>query len=416
MKKIKYLKCSKCGKHFTEDVLYHCDKCGTVGTLDVIYDTTLIKDKLNKESLKNNTRFDLWRYMAILPLESESTAIAPLQVGYTPLYKCKKLEDMLDIQHIYIKDDGRNPTASFKDRATAVGIAKAIELKKDIICAASTGNAASSLSGFAACMGIKNYIFVPATAPEAKITQLLIYGSNVILVDGTYDEAFELCLNAVEKYGWYNRSCAINPYLVEGKKTAAFEICEQLNFNIPDKVIMSVGDGCSIAAVWKGFKEFYELGIINKLPAMVSVQAKGSNPVNRCYRKGDRTFDYIEPNTIADSISVGIPRNGYKALNALYESNGIAVDVSDDEILNAMKILARSTGIFGEPAGVTGFAGLLKLKEKNLINKNESIALIVSGNGLKDIKSASKAVKKPEKIKPNISLLEEYLHLYSVDS
>ncbi|ERI89638.1 threonine synthase [Clostridiales bacterium oral taxon 876 str. F0540] len=410
MNKIRHLRCSKCDKNFSQEALYHCDECGTEGTLEVIYNMDLIKTKLTKEYLRNNNRKDLWRYMPILPLEGEK-GITPLQVGWTPLYKAKRLEKFLNLENIYIKDDGRNPTASFKDRATAIGVAKAIELDKKIICAASTGNAASSLSGFAACMGIENYIFVPANAPEAKITQLLIYGSKVILVDGDYDTAFEFCLKAVEEFGWYNRSCAINPYLVEGKKTAAFEICEQLNFKVPDKVIMSVGDGCSIGGVWKGFKEFYELGFIDKLPQMISVQAEGANPVNRTYRNNLRKFDYKFPSTIADSISVGIPRNGYKALNALYESKGIAVDVSDEEILSAMKTLARYTGVFGEPAGVTGFAGLLRLIKEGLIDKNESVALIVSGNGLKDVRSAMKAVNKPEKIKADLEELKKYVNI-----
>lgn len=408
MKKIKHLKCSKCGNTYGEEVMYHCPICGDKGTLDVIFDVDLVKKELTREYLLNNKRRDLWRYMPILPLET-TEGIADLQVGWTPLYKARRLEEKLNIKNIYVKDDGRNPTASFKDRASAVGVAKAVELKKDVICAASTGNAASSLSGFAACMGIKNYIFVPAAAPEAKITQLLIYGSNVILVDGNYDTAFDFCLKAVEKYGWYNRSCAINPYLVDGKKTAAFEICEQLDFNVPDKVIMSVGDGCSISGVWKGFKEFYELGIIDKLPVMVSVQAEGANPVNRTFRRGSREFDYKLPETIADSISVGIPRNGYKALNSLTESNGIAIDVSDDEILEGMRILARHTGVFGEPAGVTSFTGLMKMVEEGMIKSDETVALIVSGNGLKDVKTAQKAVTMPEKVKPDLESLSKYI-------
>lgn len=408
MRKVKYLKCSKCGALFDESVMYHCPHCGTEGTLYVIYDMDYVKKELSRDYLEKNRDFSLWRYMPILPLSGEEGK-APLQVGWTPIYKSERLEKLLNIKNIFIKDDGRNPTASFKDRATAVGIAKAVQLKKKVICAASTGNAASSLSGFAACMGIKNYIFVPKTIPEGKLTQLLVFGSQVILVDGDYDTAFDFCLKAADYFGWYNRSCAINPYLVEGKKTAAFEICEQLNFEVPDKVIMSVGDGCSISGVWKGFREFYELGIIDKLPQMVSVQAEGSNPVNRAYRDNKFGFDYIKPETIADSISVGIPRNGYKALNSLRESNGIAVDVSDKEILEAMTLLARNTGVFGEPAGVTGFAGFLKLCRKGKIDKDESVALIVSGSGLKDVKSAQMAVKRPSIIKPDMELLIKYL-------
>lgn len=407
MKKIKHLKCSKCGSVVSEEVMYNCPKCGPEGTLDVIYDMDLIKKELTKEYLKENKDPNIWRYLPILPLEGLSGA-APLQIGMTPIYKSKRLEELLNIKDVYIKDEARNPTASFKDRASAVGVAKAIELKKDVICAASTGNAASSVSGFAACMGIENYIFVPKTIPEGKLAQLLVFGSKVILVDGDYDTAFDFCLKAVEHFGWYNRSCAINPYLVEGKKTAAFEICEQLDFKVPDKIIMSVGDGCSIAGVWKGFVEFYELGLIDKLPVMVSVQAEGSNPVNRAFRANKNEFDYVTPQTLADSISVGIPRNGYKALNALKESNGIAVDVSDEQILDAMTVLARHSGVFGEPAGVTAFAGLVKLASEGAIGPDESVAFIVSGSGLKDVKSAQMAVEVPEKIKPELDLLIRY--------
>lgn len=407
MKKIKHLKCSKCGMILSEEVMYNCPHCGTSGTLDVIYDMDLVKKVLTKKYLKENMDTNIWRYLPILPLEG-LTGAAPLQIGMTPIYKSSRLEKLLNIKNVYVKDEGRNPTASFKDRASAVGVAKAIELKKHVICAASTGNAASSVSGFAACMGIENYIFVPEAIPEGKLAQLLVFGSKVILVDGDYDTAFDFCLKAVEHFGWYNRSCAINPYLVEGKKTAAFEICEQLDFKVPDKVFMAVGDGCSIAGVWKGFKEFYELGLIDKLPVMVSVQAEGSNPVNRAYRNKKDEFDYVAPKTLADSISVGIPRNGCKALNALKESKGIAVDVSDKEILNAMTVLARHTGVFGEPAGVTAFAGLMKLASTKAIGPNESVAFIVSGSGLKDVKSAQMAVSKPEKMKPQLDLLIKY--------
>ncbi|MEW8994485.1 threonine synthase [Clostridium sp.] len=412
MEKVEGLVCSKCGKRVGEEVMYHCPECGTEGTLNVNYNMDLVKEELTKEYLKENEEKNIWRYMPILPLESRE-GITPLQIGCTPLYKANRLEKLLNIKDVYVKDEGRNPTASFKDRATAVGVAKAMELKKYIMCAASTGNAASSLSGFAACMGIKNYIFVPRNIPEAKLAQLLVYGSDVILVDGDYDTAFEFCLKAADHFGWYNRSCAINPYLAEGKKTAAFEICEQLNFKVPDKVIMSVGDGCSISSVWKGFKEFYELGLIDKLPTMVSVQAEGANPVNRAYRNGIRAFDYIPPVTIADSISVGIPRNGYKALNALKESNGIAIDVSDEEILSAITTLARQTGVFGEPAGVTSFAGLKKLVELEQIREDETVVIVVSGSGLKDVKSAQQAVNKPELIKPDMNELIGYLKYLS---
>lgn len=409
MAKVKYLKCVKCGREYDPaDVMYYCPHCKEEGTLDVLYDYDIIDGKLLKESLGKSTDYSLWRYIDVLPVSSRPKCLN-LSVGWTPLYKALRLEKDLHMDSIYIKDDGRNPTASFKDRATAIGVTKALELKRKIMCAASTGNAASSLSGFAACAGITTYIFVPASAPEAKITQLLIYGSNVILVDGTYDQAFDLCLKASEEFGWYNRSCAINPYLIEGKKTVSYEIMEQLNWQVPDRIIMSIGDGCCISGAWKGFWEMYRLGMIKKLPSMVGVQAKGSNPVNRAFREGKNEFTYIKPSTLADSISVGIPRNGLKALRALRESNGDVVDVSDDEILFAMKYLARLTGVFGEPAGVACAAGLIRLIRQGRIKSNEKVVLVVTGNGLKDIKSASSVIKKPPVLKPDICDLERYL-------
>lgn len=409
MANVVFLKCVKCGEKYSpSDVEYYCPRCGPEGTLDVLYDYSQIKSSFTKERLDATDENSLWRYIDLLPVECKPD-ILNMQVGWTPLYKAQRLEKALGLNFIYVKDDGRNPTASFKDRASAIGVAKAIELEKKIMCAASTGNAASSLSGFAACAGIPSYIFVPVTTPEAKITQLLVYGANVILVDGTYDEAFDVCLQASEEFGWYNRSCAINPYLVEGKKTVAFELMEQLNWEVPDWVVMSIGDGCCISGAWKGFKELYELELIDKLPKMLGVQAAMSNPVNRAFRENKNSFDYIKPKTLADSISVGIPRNGLKALRALRESQGDVVDVLDIEILDAMTLMARLTGVFGEPAGVTGLAGLRKMVKENKIKQDEKVVLVVTGNGLKDIKSAMSAVNSPITIQPSLEDLKKYL-------
>jgi threonine synthase len=410
MADVKFLKCVKCGREYNPDeVLYTCPHCGTEGTLYVLYDYNSLKRIVTRDFFKTNYDYSLWRYTYLLPIEKKPRSLT-LQVGWTPLYRAKRIENALGLNFVYIKDDGKNPTASFKDRASAVGVAKAIELNKNIMCAASTGNAASSLSGFAACAGIETYIFVPSTAPEAKIAQLLIYGSNVILVDGTYDEAFELCLKASMEFGWYNRSCAVNPYLLEGKKTVSFEIAEQMGWDIPDTVIMSVGDGCCISGAWKGFKELHALGLIERLPRMIGVQASGSNPVIRAFREGKNYFEYKKPQTIADSISVGIPRNGLKALNALRESGGGVVDVTDCEILSAMKSLARFTGVFGEPAGVAGFAALTKMAQSGDIKKDEKVLTVVTGSGLKDIRSAMSAVNMPCKIKPDMEELRKLLH------
>lgn len=402
MSKVLKLKCVKCGREYNEgEALYTCEDCGIDGILDVVLDYQQIKEELTFEYFRNNHNYSLWRYLPAIPLES-TQGIQPLQVGWTPLYEMNQFFQETGLKSCYMKDDSRNPTASLKDRASAVGVAKAIELNRKVVCAASTGNAASSLSGFAASAGIETYIFVPETAPEAKVTQLLIYGSHVFLVKGTYDVAVELCFKAASEFGWYNRSCAINPYLVEGKKTVSYEICEQLGWKAPDIAVVAVGDGCTIAGVWKGFKECRILGLIDKMPKIVGVQAAESNPVSRAFAQKTYQFEYRKPQTIADSISVGIPRNGIKALNAVNESGGWMVDVTDQEILAAMKTLAQKTGVFGEPAGVTGFAGIMKMKELGMLSGNETVVGIVSGSGLKDIKSAAMTAGKPWLIEPDI--------------
>lgn len=407
MKKILKLKCVKCGAEYAEnETEYVCPRCGIEGILDVVYDYELIGRELTKEYLLNNKCKSINRYFPILPVENMDS-FEPLRVGDTPLYEVKKLRGQLKLDNLYIKDDSRNPTLSFKDRASAIGIAKAKELKREIITAASTGNAASSISGFAASAGIESIIFVPKSAPEAKVTQLLIFGSTVFLVDGTYDEAVDLCFKAADKFNWYNRSCAVNPYLVEGKKTVAFEIIEQLDFKVPDYVVMSVGDGCSISGAYKGFVEFYRLGLTDKIPKMIGIQAEKSNPVTRAYNNNTYEFEYRKPETVADSISVGIPRNGIKALNAIIESGGYMLDISDEEIVENIKYLASNSGIFGEPAGVTGFAGLRKLKELGLINREDLIVTVVTGSGLKDLKTAQKATPAAHYVSTDINELVE---------
>ncbi|HBE80643.1 MAG TPA: threonine synthase [Firmicutes bacterium] len=410
MSKVLKLKCVKCGREYSEgDILYTCDDCGIDGILDVILDYDTIRREMTFDYFKNNHNYSLWRYLPAIPID-DPKGIQPLQVGWTPFYETTKFTRETGLKSLFIKDDSRNPTASLKDRASAVGVAKALELNRKVVCAASTGNAASSLSGFAASAGIETYIFVPETAPEAKVTQLLIYGSHVFLVKGTYDVAVELCFKAAAEFGWYNRSCAINPYLVEGKKTVAYEICEQLGWKAPDIAVVAVGDGCTIAGVWKGFEECKILGLIDKVPKIVGVQAAGSNPVTRAFNQKTYQFEYQKPETIADSISVGIPRNGIKALNAVNQSRGWMVDVTDQEILDAMKLLAQKTGIFGEPAGVTSFAGILKMKQLEMLSGNETVVSIVSGSGLKDVKSAAGAAGKATVIEPELEEVKRALN------
>ena len=408
MKKIRGLKCLGCGREYNQaEAKYNCPSCSE--NLDIVYDYEEIRKTFSRKDLSQNKDYSIWRYEPLLPIEG-LTKVPPLQIGWTPLYEAKKLG-----KNLFLKDDGKNPSASFKDRASAVTIVRAQELGARIVTGASTGNAGSSMACLAASLEISTVIFVPQKAPKAKITQLLIFGAKVIMVKGTYDEAFDLCLEATKEYGWYNRNTGYNPYTREGKKTCAYEICEQLNWEVPDKVFVPVGDGNIISGIWKGFKDLKEIGFIDRLPQLVAVQSELSNAVVRAVKTsiqhpGSRIqIEPVKATTIADSISVDIPRDGLAAVKAIQESKGLAVEVSDEEILEAIKIVARATGIFGEPAGVTSYAGYKKLKEKGEIEGKERIVCLITGNGLKDIDSGMKVAGEPFLIEPTLEALKEII-------
>jgi threonine synthase len=404
MKKIKTLQCIRCGKdHKLTDTKYNCTSCG--GNLQVLYDYNLIKKRLNYDVLKDNREHSIWRYLDILPITSIKN-VPPVQVGWTPLYRAEKLGAEAGVPNLYIKDDGRNPSASFKDRASAVVVGRALEIKEKVITTASTGNAAASLACLTGSLDMKTVIFVPETAPSAKVAQLLVYGATVIMVKGTYDDAFDLCLKASSEYGWYNRSTGINPFTREGKKTCSFEICEQLNWETPDKVFVPVGDGNIISGIWKGFVEFHRLGIIERLPQLVAVQAEHSDSIKRAFETGT-DVQPVSGVTVADSISVSLPRDGMAAVMAIRDSGGYAVSVTDAEILDAIPRIARGSNVFAEPAGAATYAGLLKAVKEGKVKENESVVLLVTGNGLKDVQSAMKSVGKPFLIKPDIGDLKK---------
>ena len=391
LRNVKCAKCVKCGKEYpaTPDVTT-CE-CG--GILDIVYDYDYIKSRLTKEKLAARKDLTMWRYRELLPIEEE-TENTPLRVGNTPLYEEPRLAEMLGLGHLYVKDDGLNPTSSLKDRASAMAVAKAREAGKDIIACSSTGNAASSLAGNAAAAGMKTYIFVPSRAPKGKVAQLLTFGATVVSVQGNYEETFELSSKAIDRWGWYNRNAAVNPYLSEGKKTVSLEICEQLQWKAPDYIAVAVGDGCTIGGVWKGLKDLYAIGFIDKLPRLISCQAEGCCPLNRAIEE-KAPWHPMEENTLADSIAVGVPRNPDKALQAIEESNGLVVNVSDAEIMAAQKLLGSVCGLFGEPAGVTGTAGVKKLCEMGVLGKDDTVVTMISGNGLKDVENAIRAAGAP---------------------
>jgi len=401
------LKCIFCGSLYSPRVPYTCPVCGITGILDVQYNYPAIARRMTRRALAKRSEFSHWRYRELLPIRVD--AVLPgLQVGWTPIVRADSLARHLGMKTLFIKDDGRNPSASLKDRASSVGVVKAREKRQKIIACASTGNAASSLAGMAASLGLRSVIFVPERAPEPKVTQLLIFGSTVLRVRGSYEDAFQLCQRACERWGWYNRNSAINPYLVEGKKTVGLEICEQLGWQVPDWVVVSVGDGCTIAGAWKGFLEMKTLGLVARTPKMLGVQAAGAAPVTTAFQSGD-TMKPIEPRTIADSIAVGVPRNWKKAVLAIQSSGGTMINVADEEILEAMRNAGRLTGVFAEPAGAAAVAGVARAVQQGIIDSKASVLAVVTGNGLKDIHSAQSAVTKPFDIPPDGSGLEAIL-------
>ena len=401
MKHVKYGKCVRCGK--TCAAVPDLTTCECGGILDIIYDYESIKARLTKEVLANRAERSMWRYRELLPIE-EGAVPTPLRVGWSPLYEEPRLAQQLGLGRLFVKDDGQNPTASLKDRASAMAVAKAREAGARVIACSSTGNAASSLAGNAAAAGLSTYIFVPSRAPKGKVAQLMTFGATVISVQGSYEETFELSKQAIDRWGWYNRNAAINPYLSEGKKTVALEIMEQLNWEVPDYIAISVGDGCTIAGLWKGLKDLHAIGFIDRLPRLISAQAAGCCPLNRAIESG-MPWEPMEENTLADSIAVGVPRNAEKALMAIRESGGLTVNVTDEEIMAAQQLLGRTCGVFGEPAGVTGTAGVKKLCEAGKIGRDDTVVSVVTGNGLKDVANAIAACGDPITIPSDMNRL-----------
>lgn len=405
LKNVTGAKCTLCGRVSpAEPETTTCPHCG--GILDIEYDYDYIRAIAAKRPLKERSDATMWRYMEFLPVEGVGSR-PRLRVGGSPLYRADALGKKLGVGTLWIKDDGQNPTASLKDRASAMAVVKAQEAGKAIIACSSTGNAASSLAGNAAAAGLSTFIFVPSRAPKGKVAQLMMFGATVVLVEGSYEDTFRVSAEAIDRWGWYNRNAAINPYLMEGKKTVSLEIAEQLDFKMPDYVAVSVGDGCTIGGVWKGFKDLYGAGLIDRLPRIISVQASGCCPINTAAAAGTTEWIPQEENTLADSIAVGVPRNPIKALNAIRESNGVVVNVSDEEILAAMRLLGATSGVFAEPAGATGTAGVKKALELGLIERDASVVSIVTGNGLKDVNNAIKAAGEPMRIAPDMDALLE---------
>jgi threonine synthase len=405
-------RCSLCHKEYLPDqVTYTCPEDG--GNLDVVMDTSVIKKSNAREEIYSSREFSLWRYLPLLPVSDPGNMETPLRAaGGTPVYSPPRLTKTLGLKHLWIKDESRNPTASFKDRASAVVVARAREIKADVVVTASTGNAGAALAGMSAAVGQKAVIFAPKTAPPAKVAQLLIYGAKVLLVDGTYDNAFDLTIQAAQEFGWYCRNTGYNPFTAEGKKTAALEIWEwweHLSHDFPKtklKLFVSVGDGNIISGIHKGFKDLLELGWIDTIPMLFGVQAHGSAAIANAFNAGVEAITPVLADTLADSIAVDLPRDGVRAVRAAKESGGTYILVSDAEILSAISALGRA-GIFAEPAGATAYAGLIRACASGLIKEDDAVMVINTGNGLKDVKAALQAAGAAKIITPNLEMVKK---------
>ncbi|MBX3467679.1 MAG: threonine synthase [Planctomycetes bacterium] len=393
------LTCVVCGGAAPPSALW-CPACGPEGTLDVAYDLDAARAALERDLATLPP--GLWRYRALLPVLDDGPR-APLVVGPTPLVRAPADRAPGGLTRLVIKDEGRNPTASFKDRATSVAVARALERGAPGLLCASTGNAASSLAGFCAAAGLRSVILVPAAAPRPKLAQLMVYGATLLPVRGTYDQAFDLSLAAAPHLGLDLRSTGVNPYLGEGKKTAALELAEQLGWDLPEWVAVSVGDGCIIGGLHKGFVDLWRMGKLPRVPRLLGVQAEGSAALHDAWARG---LDRPEPasgKTLADSISVSIPRDARKALRAVRDSGGRFVTVSDDEILEAQRLTARSTGVFTEPAGAAAVAGLVKLARAGDLDPEAPCVALCTGSGLKDAEAAFKAGgAPPDPVEPTL--------------
>ena len=402
------LECTICGAWYrVSEAACVCPDHGNDGTLDVVYDYDLIRKQTSREKLADSRDHSMWRYLALLPVAQERSrqllaGTIMASVGWTPMVAASRLASQLGLKHLWIKDDGREPTASFKDRASAIAVLKANESGCRVITTASTGNAAAALAGMCTAAAQPNVIFVPRTAPQGKIAQLLVYGSRVLLVDGSYDDAYELCLKAAQEFGWYNRNTGYNPYMTEGKKTAAFELCEQLDWQVPDRIFVPVGDGCILGGVHKGFKDMISLGWIEHMPKLMGVQATGSAALADAWERGLEGTEMkpIAAHTIADSICAGLPRDRIKALRAVRDSAGAFLRVTDEEIVKAVHMLAGGCGVFAEPAAAAAYAGLSKAVAMGSIGPEERVVVLATGSGLKDVSAAIKSVEPPPVVRP----------------
>lgn len=406
MSYVKGLRCRECSREYPKEALFVCEYC--FGPLEVVYDYERIKKILTHKEIESRPK-NLWRYKELLPIDKEPTD--GLNSGYTPLFRARNLEKQLGVKELYIKDDSVcHPTLSFKDRVVAVALSKAKEFGFHTVACASTGNLANSVSAHAAIAGLKRYIFIPADLELAKVIGTLIYNPVLVAVEGNYDEVNRLCSEIAAKYKWAFVNINIRPYYAEGSKTYGYEIAEQLGWKVPRHIVVPCAGGSLITKIWKGFKEFEKLGLVDKVDTKVyAAQATGCCPIITAVKENSDIIKPVKPKTIAKSLAIGNPADGIYAVGTVKGSGGWAEDVSDDEIVEAIKLLASTEGVFTETAGGVTLGAAIKLIKQGKIPKDESIVVSITGNGLKTQEAVSERIGKPIRIKPNINSFEEGL-------
>jgi len=402
--------CISCGeKYGVDEILYSCKRCGDI--LEVKYDYDVIEEKIKKSDWKS-LPLSVWHYKDFMPIRA-SSKIVSLNEGGTGLHSCQRLAGLLGLKQLYVKNEGENPTGSFKDRGMTVGITKALELDMKTVICASTGNTSASLAAYAAKAGLQCIVLIPSgKIAYGKLAQAIVYGAKAVQIRGNFDQALKIVLELSEKHREVYLLNSINPFRLEGQKSLAYEICDQMNREVPDRVILPMGNAGNISAAWKGFTEFNKLGLINRLPKMTGIQAEGAAPIAQAIKKGNNEIVPIdEPETVATAIRIGSPVNWKKAIRAIGESKGTAETVTDGEILEAQKMLARSEGLFVEPASASSVAGLKKLFESGKIDRDEVIVCVTTGHGLKDPDIIMKTSEKPLEVDAEIASIEKLVGL-----
>jgi len=405
-----YMECIACGERYDEDeIIYSCRRCGDL--LEVKYDYEVLKEKL-KESDWRSLPLSVWRYRDLMPIHDPSEIVS-LNEGGTGLHQCKRLGNLLGVKRLYVKNEGENPTGSFKDRGMTVGVTKAVELDMKMVICASTGNTAASLAAYAAKAGLQCVVLIPSgKIAYGKLAQAMVYGARVVQIRGNFDQALKIVLELSEKQREVYLLNSVNPFRIEGQKSLAYEICDQLEGEAPDKVVVPVGNAGNISAIWKGFSDFYQLNLISRLPPMIGIQAEGAAPIAQAVKEGRNSIVPVDrPETVATAIRIGAPLSWKKAIRAIRESKGTAETVSDQEILEAQGMLARHEGLFVEPASASSIAGLKKLVEVGSVDKDDTIVCVLTGHGLKDPDIVMQTCRKPVEIEAKIGPILEYLGL-----